>query len=281
MSPGHRVQERMRIQAAEAAQLLSDVQEILDAHRPDQVLELVEERWLEVQARDACREDAETCRLAMIAAYQLAEEAVKLPKNHRRGAWRVDQYHAGALWRVRSLARAAGCGWIDGVMAIVMSEALRLQSGANGDGCRPGDVGYVVREEAFAILAEMEPYVGSRGSDGIYKPCPSFTGRQMHEKRAFLEAARGRWDEAVDGYERALEYVSSDRRGRVKVALNLSQVHYLRTQDASRRRAEAERTFELAGRAAEERQHELAQKAFENARRMQRGAEELLTYEVL
>jgi hypothetical protein len=272
----------MRVQITEAERLLSEVQELLDTARERKLLRLVDERWPEVQARAACREDAETCRLAMIAAYQLAEEeAAKLPKNDRREARRIDRYHSAAVWRVRSLARAAGCGWIDGVMAIVMSEALRLQSGANGNEYRPGDDGYVVREEAFAILAEMEPYVGSATSEGIYKPCPSFTGRQLHEKRAFLEATRGRWAEAVDGYERALKYVASDRRGLVKVALNLSQAQYLRTQDAARRGEEAERTFELAGRAAEERQHEIAQKAFENARRMEAGDDRLLIYEVL
>lgn len=266
----------------QAQRLLRAAQDLLDENRQKKLLALVEAEWAAMQQREPCREDAETCRLAMVAAYQRAEDEVaKLAKNSRAELHRVDVYYEGLVWRMRCLARAAACNWVDGIMALIMSEALRVQSFANNTVRRPGAEGYEVREEALEILAEMEPFIGLAGAEGIYQPSPSFTGRQFHEKMAFLNASQGRWVDAITGFTKALDYVTEDRRGQIKVDLNLQQARYRGSTDPDVRTDAIERTQELGKLAVALEQLELAQKAFENVRRMEDGEEELVLYEVL
>jgi hypothetical protein len=256
----------------EALALLKRLTSLLnvDVECAKQLVEVADAAWVgEIVARRPCPADAESCRLTMLACITLSE-------SHSLPAYD----HQSAVWRVRAITRAAACNWMDGLMALVMAEALRLQGIANQDR-RPDEEGYRVLPEAFAILEELRPYIGPEGSaEDAYRPSPRFTGRQYFEKRGFLFLAAKNWDEARVAFEQALTYVSGDPRGNVKVRLQLAAVEYLATEPVAASVA-SEPTVELAKEAREIPQIELADVADKNAARMAAGSRDLLPYELI
>lgn len=260
------------ISSPEALALLKRLASMLnvDVASAELLVEVADAAWEgEILARRPCPADAESCRVTMLACITLSE-------GHSLPAYD----HKSAVWRVRAITRAAACGWMDGLMPLVMAEALRLQGAANQDRL-PGEDGYRILPEAFAILEELRPYIGPEGStEAAYRPSPRFTGRQYFEKRGFLFLAARNWGEARRAFEQALSFVGGDVRGDVKVRLQLAAVDYLAAEPKPAS-GTSERTVELAKEARGIPELELAEIAERNAAKMAQGSRDLVPYELI
>ena len=114
-----------------------------DYHR---VLSIVRAEWPSVSSRAKQPEDAETCRLAMLAA---AAEHL---------------YSDSVLWQARALARFVALDWHEGAAAVIMSTTFRLLAMANND-YMEGSTYDVLRPapEALLALKELEPFAEGPG----------------------------------------------------------------------------------------------------------------------
>ena len=179
--------------------------------------------------RQPLADDAESCRMTMLAYYDLHETYVE------------EDYLNGYVWRVRSLIRAAASEYLEGVLKLVQTETFRIQGEANRfrDPESPerfvrrksSDPDYVVVPEAYDILDEMRPFVdGALAGD-----LPDIIGRIYWEKRAFLLYAERRYEEAIAEYSNALAYAGDDPRGSTKVRGGLANCWYLSSNDPDMR----------------------------------------------
>ena len=179
---------------------------------PDESLEdlvtLMTRQWPVVQAREPSKEDAESCRLAMLANYELRN------------------YRGGSVWRVRALLKAVSARWLDGVIVLVQTEALRIQGQANDD-LPPLDPDYRVVQQALDVYEELRPYAGTDGSDGLVQPSPRMIGRLYHDKRALMALGQGRYDEAVELYDQAMAFTVGDDRGPLLISGGRALCQYL------------------------------------------------------
>ena len=189
----------------EVRTLVDEVQALFRRGAFRRLIEQVDEAWPDLAAMPGSRDIADLCRVAMLAHYSLADE---------EGPGR---YMDGWLWRARALVRAADAGWMAGVLALVQTEALRMQSVGN-EGRAPSDAGYRMVPQALAVLEELEPWVDpdDAGPDPE-QPSPRVLGRLLYEKRGFLRYVGRELDAALADYERARHFAGLDVRGAIKV----------------------------------------------------------------
>lgn len=244
-----------------------------DATR-DQLIALVHDQWGAIARRQPLADDAETCRMTMLAYYDLHETYVE------------EDYLNGYVWRVRSLIRAAASNYLEGVVKLIQTETFRIQGEANRypDPASPerflrrksSDPDYVVVQEAYDILDEMRPFVDGALSGDL----PGIIGRIYWEKRAFLLYADRRYEEAITGYSNALACAGDDLRGSTKVRGGLANCWYhLSSNDPDLRgRAISETRFVLEH---SDHEQDLHKTACRNLAEMQSGGTALEPYEIL
>jgi tetratricopeptide (TPR) repeat protein len=244
--------------------LLSEVQELPKGGDPDlrALVDTMREHWPEVQLREPAVEDAEACRLAMLASYDLKE------------------YRAGYVWRVRALTQALLAEWMDGVIVIVQTEALRIQGQVNDD--RPlFDPGYRVVDQAVQILEEIRPYAGDVGPAAPVQPSPRMIGRLYCDKRALILLAQGKYAEAHDSYERAKRYASGDDRGTLLIAGGQALCRYLAAGDEPEKEAAIAATREVERKANAAGQIRIRDRAQQNLAVMAERRSDLVAYDTL
>lgn len=244
------------------------------AHTPDgarAVLAAVDDAWPLVRDRAASPEDAETCRLAMLAALH---EAV------------VGEDPALAVvWRARALSRFTRCGWTEGVASIAMGEAFRLLAQVNGDyaGGRTLDR-LTPAPGAREVLAELATYLDVPASEvrlGPSAPSRAVLERFRHEKSGFLLLVEGDVDGARASYAAAATAVRGHARGEVKVALGAALVEYVGDVRSGTDTGAADRTEALARQAEALGEQDLAAAAARNVEVMRRRGGDLVGYEIL
>ena len=258
----------VRMNAEELYSTVCDLS--LNAHEPSgaaRLHALVEAEWPRVSEREANAEDAEVCRLAMLASAQRQD------------------FRAVRLWRARALARFASIGWVEGVAYILMSEALEELARENDDYAR-GQTLDLLKPSVLAlgILAEMERFAVGPGSGfqlGSSAPSQMVVKRLYHEKRGFLLLLSGAFDEAGASYDRAYEAAGTHKRGQVKVRLGRCLVDYLAADSADVRDRIAQQTDLLHQEALDASSLDVAQTAELNAKVMRRGGLDLIPYEIL
>jgi hypothetical protein len=241
--------------------LLAEIQRLAEADEQEAIAALATAEWPRMKGREPNREDAESCRLTMLALYKLGRQ------------------NEGRVWRVRAMLGSARAGWPIGVAALVTGEAFQLQSEANA-GVAPSDPAYVLVEESLEILDELLPLIGPEGPDGLPQPSPELLGRIYHEKRAFLLFAGRRFADAQRDYESAGNYVRHDDRGRLKVAGGLAACRYASDPEANAI-ATIAATEAVAAESSELGHVEIHRIAAANLDRMRAGRLDLVPYETL
>ncbi|MBE2318339.1 hypothetical protein DVA67_020325 [Solirubrobacter sp. CPCC 204708] len=239
---------------AKAAELFRDDQEAL--------LELMHAQLESIEAREPNGHDAESCRLAMLAAAPVGAQV--------------------GLWRARALARFGSVGWLEGVAMMIMSDAFRQLSVVNDDYVRGRTLDRMqMSEEALQMLRELRHFTaGERRFD--FGPTPALVARVLPEKSGFMLTVAGRLDEARASYERALAETKGDERGTIKVQAGLEVVGYLQAlADGAQTEPFATATADLAERAAAAGQPDIARDAAHNAEVMRHRGRDLAPYEIL
>lgn len=228
----------------------------------EDLLTLMERHWPVVQLREPSKEDAESCRLAMLASYEL--------KNYR----------GGSVWRVRALLKAVTSGWMHGVIVIVQTEALRIQGQVNDDLplLHPD---YRVAQQALDIYEEIRPYAGSGGSIGLAQPSPRMIGRLYHDKLALMALAQGQYDEAMELYDRAIAFTEGEDRGPLLIAGGQALCRYLAADGEADETAAIDATRALSEDADSAGQLRIRDRARENVQRMLAGRRDLVAYDTL
>lgn len=228
---------------------------------------LVDSEWPQVREREANAEDAEVCRLAMLAAAHM------------------QNYGAVRLWRARALARFAAIGWVEGIASIIMGEAFVELARANDDYSRGRTLDLIKPSRvALGVLGELERFTVGRGSGfhlGPSSPSQAVLKRLYHEKRGFLLLLGGAYDEARASYDRACDAAGTHQRGQVKVRLGRCLVDYLAADNADARARIAQRTDLLRQEALGASSLDIAETAEINVQVMRQGGSELLAYEIL
>lgn len=175
------------------------------------ILAAVDAEWSAMRDRITTH-DAETSRLASLAAVKLGEHGI------------------AAQWRARALSRFTATGWVEGVATRIMSDALVELARVNDD-YPQGQFLDVMKPapSALAILEEIEPFTVGTGS-GINlsrsSPSPALLARFLHEKRGFFLLVSGDYLGSLESYRRALELPDLNLRGRFKVRLGIALVEY-------------------------------------------------------
>ena len=228
-------------------------------------LDLADRNWAAINDRHGCPEDAETCRLAMVAA---------ATQGH---------YLESVLWQSRALARFIALNWPEGAAAIMMTNVYRMLAIANADYLQGGTYD-VLRPcpAALGVLDELKRF--ANGSDSIFDfgPTAELVARIIDEKTAFLLSLEHRWSDALRSYASAAKHVANEPRGQVKIQLGEQLVIYLRDRErgGDGLRA-ATQTNELARDSRTLQNIDLRRTAEINASRMQAGRADLLPYEIL
>jgi len=213
--------------------------------------------------RPASPEDAETCRLAMLAALQSPETVATT-----------------LVWRARALSRAVVVGWTECVAAIAMGEAFSLLATANDQFVR-GRTLDVLQPAPLALSALMELEVYLQATDsgirlGPSSPSRALIRRFLYEKRGFLLLVAGEFNRARESYEDAAREAEGQPRGEVKVALGAALVEYLAGSAVG-----AEPTRALLERARAGCWNDLVAAAEHNVVAMEKGRSDVLGYEIL
>jgi hypothetical protein len=229
------------------------------------VLDLMDEQWPVIAARETCPEDAESCRLTMLSASALQLGQLR------------------AVWRARAQSRFVALNWVEGCAAIMMTDIYPMLAVAN-DGYPDGTTLDVLRPcaAAVAVLDELVRFSSPPGSGHPVGPGPTLIARFVSEKTGLLLLIEGRFDEAEACYLRALHHAGSDSRGKGKVRAGLELVRYLRDLDAGGSgQVAADATAVIAAELAGGRHPDMAQIAATNAERMRSGRRDVLAYEIL
>ncbi|ABL80555.1 MULTISPECIES: hypothetical protein [unclassified Nocardioides] len=241
----------------------------LQSHTPEggrSLLALADAEWHSMRAREANPYDAESCRLAMLAAAKQAD------------------FDSLRIWRSRALVRFAAIGWTEGVGAIVMSEAFSELARVNHDYAAGRTLDLIEPSPtAIAILDEIERFTQGPGSGHQLSPrSPSQASlkRLFHEKRGFLLLLRDQFEEARASYQRALA-VAANERGKVKVNLALVLVDYLEALATRAPTCDGTGTSRLGTIAQQAGSDDVAEVAFRNADIMDAGGRALHPYEIL
>lgn len=254
-----------------AEELYSRVYELsMDAHTTAgaaRLHALVDAEWLTVSERSANAEDAEVCRLAMLAAVQTRD------------------YGAVRLWRARALARFAAIGWVEGIAYIVMGEAFVELAQVN-DGYSQGRTLDLIKPSGvgLGVLAELERFTVGQGSGfqlGPSAPSQAVLKRLIHEKRGFLLLLSGEYVEARAAYDLAYDAAGANRRGQIKVRLGRCLADYLAAGTAEQRERVAQQTELLGQEALEASSPDVAETAEINSNVMREGGLALVPYELL
>lgn len=228
---------------------------------------LVDSEWPRVKEREANAEDAEVCRLAMLAAAH------------------VQDYGAVRLWRARALARFAAIGWVEGTASIIMGEAFMELARVNDDYSRGRTLNLIQPSSvALGVLGELERFTVGQGSGfqlGPSSPSQAVLKRLYHEKRGFLLLLGGAYHEAGASYDRAYDAAGTHQRGQVKVRLGRFLVDYLAADNSDARGRIAQQTDLLRQEALGASSLDVAETAAANVQVMRRGGSELLPYEIL
>lgn len=229
------------------------------------VLDIVTAEWPAVSSRSKIPQDAETCRLAMISAASLK------------------RYTESVLWQARALTRFVVLDWREGAAAVIMSNTYRLLAMANDDYVK--GVTFDVLQpapEAALVLADLIPIAEGPGRGFDFGPNPELVARFVYEKSGFLLTIERRWEEAAAAYDRALDYVTHEPRGQVKVPLGRAVVTYLSERDAGRDGLDAAAVTErLAADPRTLAHRDLSELATTNLDRMRQGRLDLVPYEIL
>jgi hypothetical protein len=245
-------------------ELMKLAQRLLD-NDPQELLRQVAEQWPAMTDRVE-PEDAETCRLAMLAA-SLGGPAPA---------------HEIALWRTRGLTRAALCGWTEGAGALIMSEAFRVLSAANDD-YEQGRTIDVIRPsaQAYDMLQELGHIAAYPASGHDFGPTPDVIRRFWHEKSGFMLCVADDLAAAAARYALAFETAQGNVRGALKVRAGALLVDYLiDLSGGGDGAAQAEETAGIAERAADD-QPDVARDAQRNAAVMRERGRALQPYEML
>ena len=220
----------------------------------------VDAQWPAMSRRAPTPEDAETCRLTMLAALQVPELAAE-----------------AAVWRARALSRATVVGWTECVAALAMGEAFRMLAVANEDFPR-GRTLDVIKPvpAAVAALEELSVYLTAPDSGirlGPMAPTRAVVERFLHEKGGFLRLVQGDIAGARSSYAAAAQAAAGQPRGEVKVALGAALVEYVAGA------GDPEPTRQLLPSA--EQWPDLATTARHNVAVMEAGGDDVLGYEIL
>lgn len=241
----------------------------LDAHTPEggaELLEFANGNWEDLAERAPSPEDAEVCRLAMLAAVVTRD------------------IQAASVWRVRALARFSALGWVEGVGTLIIGTAFGELARANGDYSNGQTFDNVIPSyTALAILEEARRFTVGPGSDfqlGPQSPTQSVLRRLFHEKRGFLCTLSGDFDEARASYAEALLAAAGSERGVIKVELGLALLEYLQA-GASADSELASQTMKLGERASRCGYQDLSVTANRSCEVMRRGGRHVLPYEIL
>ena len=258
----------------DAADLLAQARALFsatDGRDPAALLDMtssLEGEYAAMARRAPSAADAETCRLAMLAAIGAGD--------HREAD----------VWRARALARAAAVGWTAALGYLVMGEAFRVLARDN-DAYSLGRTFDVIRPSSAAerIVDEVEVLVRASGPSfdlGPTAPSRELLERSVHEKRGFLLLLSGDLPRAREYYLLALEAVAGQVRGGIKVRLGLALVDYMESaRSGSDATATREATERLSREAADAGIRDLAATAARNAEVMTAGGRELEPYEIL
>lgn len=246
-----------------AASLLLTIQRLTKRNELDEAVRVADKHWDEMKARDACVEDAESCRLTMLACLDLGR------REH-------DRHREAVVWRVRAVARAAALGWGELIMALSLPDVLGIVRDANPSAetltsMIIPDAALTAWEEALPFL-ELDP-TAPRHPDG------PILARLYWEKRGFMLCARREYAVAIESYDRALEFTAGTERGMLKVKLGRALCVYLRDTEG-RTRAVTD-TAELLRRCREVEQLQLAEVAERNLAVMHVGGRDVFPYELI
>lgn len=258
----------------DAADLLAQARALFsatDGRDPAALLDMtssLEGEYAAMARRAPSAADAETCRLAMLAAIGAGD--------HREAD----------VWRARALARAAAVGWTAALGSLVMGEAFRVLARDNEDYARGRTLDVIEPSSAAErIVDEVEVLVRVSGPSfdlGPTAPSCELLERFVHEKRGFLLLLSGDLPRARESYLRALEAVAGQVRGGIKVRLGLALVDYMESaRTGSDATATREATERLGREAADAGIRDLAATAARNADVMAAGGRELEPYEIL
>lgn len=243
------------------------------AHTADgaeRLVRLADEQWPRLASRASTPQDAEMCRLTMLALVQQQAFAV------------------ARIWRARSMARFAQLGWVEGVGILLMGDAFVELARANDD-YRAGRTLDVLRSSAtaLAVIDEVERIAYGEPSGfglGPGSPTQPVLRRLAHEKRGFLLLIAGDLEAARTSYDRAYEAAGTHPRGRVKVTLGRLLVDYVAAADAADPTARlqlADDTERWGREAGAVGAADIAEVAEANAPVMRAGDRALLGYEIL
>jgi len=254
--------DAFQVEAATPEALLAHLRDLAKDDRQQAVVEVATRALPSIQAREANAADAETCRLTMLALFQL-------------GDW-----EPGYVWRMRALVRAAASGWLGGVLVLVQTEAFRIQSVANGP-THPSSEDYVVRDAALEILEEMHPYLDLEADHGIPWSSRRFFARIYWEKTGFLHYAARRYAEALRCYEAALTCTGGDERGALKIPGGIALTRYMASSDPEVRAFALAEMRTVLDRCTAADQTELAKIARHNVEAMAAGSNDVRPFEIL
>jgi hypothetical protein len=192
--------------------LLEAIQELSKKGDNDAVVALADANLAEIQSRPACAEDAESCRLTMLAQIK------------RGGSSGSD-----TVWRVRSLARATAIGWQECIMALAIPDVFGLIEAIGTPSDPPSFDEFRVPREALEVLEELRPFAGNEPGPYSFGPEPPFFARLYHEKRGFLLCAMGEYAAAIASYDEALDAAETNmsERGKLKVRAGRALCTYL------------------------------------------------------
>lgn len=240
-----------------------------NAHTPEggrALLEFLVTEWPAMSSRASTPEDAEVCRLAMLAALDASDFAI------------------ANVWRARALARFATIGWTEGVGSILMGIAFQELDQVN-DHYRDGQTLDAIRpsKAALAIMDELERFTHGRSSGfdlGPRSPTQAVVRRFYFEKRGLLLLLDGDYDAARNSYMKALEAAAGNVRGEIKVNLGLALVHYL-AAGAQADTFASEATAKLGNTAQDAGHLDLASLAAANSKVMLIGGRGVQAYEIL
>jgi hypothetical protein len=244
-------------------QLLEEVRQLSGVDSAG-LLRVAGDNMTAMTRRVATAEDAETCRLAMLAGSE------------------AQRYADSTLWHGRALARFVALDWHSGAAAVLMTDFFRLLGMANQIGYQTCTVDQLQPAPlALELLAELRPFTRQAEPDRGFGPTPRLILRFIEEKSGFALMLGKDWDGARACYLRALDHVSGERRGEMKVPLGLALVDYLADRAAGRDGAPAaRRTADLIAH-GDPTGLEFLRSARTNLDRMADGRVDLLPYELL
>lgn len=234
-----------------------------ETQKLEEALRFAAARWREQEALPASVDDAEACRLLMLAAT------------------RLESWEEQVTWRARAMTRYTLLGWWEGIATLTMGEAFRALAIANEEYARGKTLNVIVGSPAaVSIIGELEFFLtlpGSGRTAGGLSPNPRLLRRFLFEKRAFFRLVDRDVHGARADYERALAE-NEGLRGRIKVGLGLVLVDLLDgTVDAA---VAASATEALAAQLDEE-HGDLLEISAHNVETLRQGSPAVRAYEYL